>query len=72
MSDVSFTEAEVKKLTDAVNFIYTNASFGEVTSTKAREITRSFDLIGQHVKLCESKILELKAVIEKPSDKKAK
>lgn len=72
MSDISFTEADIKKVADAINFIYTSAQFGKCDSKKAREITRAFDALGQHVKWMEGRIMELKQVVEPSKEKKAK
>jgi hypothetical protein len=70
--EVTFTEADVQRVADAVNFFYKSASFGECDAVKAGTITRHFSALGQHVKFMESKLMELKEVTAKPEKKASK
>ena len=72
MEQVTFTDADVQKIADAVNFIHVNASFGECSSKKAGDITRHFAALGNHVKWMSDRVFEIKNVTEAPKPAAAK
>ena len=70
MSEISFTEEEVKKIVDFVNFVFKNARW-DLNSKDVFEFSKLYNGVISHIKKCESHIMELKKVIE-PVKKESK
>lgn len=62
----TFTETDVKKIVDFLNFVYQKMGFVDgVSARDSIEFNRLYRGACEHVKTCEDHIMELKAVIEK-------
>lgn len=61
---ITFTEDDVKKIVDFINFVYSKMGFCDgVTTRDAIEFNRLYRGACEHAKTCENHIMELKAVL---------
>lgn len=56
---LTFTEEEVKMVTEYVNFTFTNAKFDNMTSKQAMRYGQLLSNMHKHVQVCEAHIMEL-------------
>lgn len=56
--ELTFTEEEVQKVANFVNFLYKNAKFDKVSAKDATVISNYFDYMHAHISKLESYILE--------------
>jgi len=64
---ITFTEAEVKRIADFMNFVMTRADF-KISGKEMVDFYTLYKDMVLHLKKCEDHIMELKQVIEKPKD----
>jgi len=69
MDQMTFTEQEVKDLTEFANLIIQKARF-DMNPKEIFEFAEKYKKFVAHIKKCEDHIMELKAVTEKPKDNK--
>jgi len=62
---MTFTESDVKSVSDFVNFIYIHATLPNMTTKEAFTYTRLYTQITGVIKKMDANILELKKVIDK-------
>lgn len=75
MSQLTFTEADVKEAAKWLTFVFGKAKWGDNLSSKeAQEIGRFFNWCHAHVKMMQDNIFEIKKVEqgEKEPEKKSK
>lgn len=60
MSQITFTQEDVKEAAKWINFIHKNAKWGSnISSEEAQEIGRLFNWAHKHIKMMNDHILEL-------------
>ena len=62
LPEVTFTEEEVKKVTDFVNLVYTKASFADQSCKEAQALTNMLNDMHRHVKKIDEYIFEFRKV----------
>ena len=67
MTQLTFTEEEVKKTADFVQFVYDHGKF-ELSTKQSLALTRFFGHMNELIKKMDSHIMELKRVVKKPEE----
>lgn len=71
MSQPTFTEAELTKIADFLNFVHQKAEFPSCAKpSEARKLTVMLNDMAAHLKKCEGYMLEIKEVKQEKAVKK--
>ena len=71
MDKPTFTESELNKVADFVNYVHQNGTFEDCKKpAQSRKLTKMFNDMHAHLKKCEAYILEIKEIVPPGGDSK--